>query len=100
MWPYNRTDYPNTSPPGTSASSPNSVNSPPGYAASPEDHLDSLINTLLQVCDNNLSVLTSRNARFSQTNGRCRNCTDRPCDRCSRRRRLVNVSIYQPSLNG
>lgn len=89
-WSFNRLDYSNTSSPGTSASSPNSVNSLGGYAASPEDnHMDSLLNTLLQICSNNFSVATSRNVRSRRANRRCRECTDIPCDKCYMR--LVNM---------
>lgn len=91
-WLFNRSGHSSTSPPGTSASSPNSVNSQ-CYSASSEDiNMDALINTLLQVCSNNLSASTSRNIRFPpaemSSNSRCRDCTDRPCDGCLRRQRL------------
>ncbi|XP_043599634.1 uncharacterized protein LOC122575144 isoform X4 [Bombus pyrosoma] len=89
QWPVNASGYSSTSPPGTNASSPNSVISPRGYTASPENnHMDSLINTLLQVCSDNLTAPTSRRVQLSQANSRCRNCTDIPCDRCSRRQHL------------
>ena len=87
-WPFNRSSYSNTSPPGTSASSPNSIHSPPRYSASPEDQMDSMINTLMQVCTNSLSASTSRNILFPQARVRCRDCTDILCDACSRRVRL------------
>lgn len=80
------------SPPGTSASSPNSMNSPPACSASPEEsHMDRLINTLIQVCSDNLSVPASRNIQIPQANDRCRDCTDILCGWCSRRQRLVNI---------
>ncbi|XP_071870235.1 tripartite motif containing 71 protein wech [Bombus fervidus] len=91
-WLYNRSGHSSASPPGTSASSPNSVVSQ-CHSASPEE-MDALINTLLQVCSTNLSAPSGRNGRFSQaessSGSKCNECYDRPCDWCIRCQRLNN----------
>ncbi|XP_033366558.1 E3 ubiquitin-protein ligase TRIM71 [Bombus vosnesenskii] len=105
--PLIRPDNPSASPPGTSASSPNSMNSPPGYSASPEEcQMDKLITTLAQVCSGSLSISGisgipgipgipgisgisgSRSNRFLQATDVCKDCTEIPCGKCSRRQRL------------
>ncbi|XP_060827979.1 E3 ubiquitin-protein ligase TRIM71 [Bombus pascuorum] len=91
-WQYNRSGHSSASPPGTSASSPNSMISPQGHSASPEE-MDALINTLLQVCSTNLSAPTARSSRFAHvensSNIRCEECYDKPCDWCIRCHRLT-----------
>lgn len=97
-WRYvSRSGYSSTSPPGTasSGSSPNSH----CYDRTPEESVDSLITSLLQIINsedfgNNCELrLPSPNHYAAEP--RCRDCTDIPCECCSKLYAMVSLMSPQ-----